>query len=311
MRLWLAAAIFIGVAGGAARAAPDAGLPFELRPYYYDRLLTDHELGDDSAGVLRLLRNTIYAHAGRTFKDPDVRQYFEAKPWYHARPEPAPLSAIDEANLRLIRRWEAKRVEDRTEDGNLKLAEIFRSRTGTPERPPCTEADARGVLADPKDESQLGALAARLRWTRLTGEADDLPSYLDQRARLVRLGCLPDLDGDGRPESLVVIVYPHRQDLDDPGAGRYPESLEMIFLVSGKRPSWRAVAPLATSGTELGVEGRRTATVAPIRLPDGGWLLEVKAGITACGEEGCDSEETTRFALRHGKLVNTAAHPAR
>src|SRR4029079_865678 len=79
-------------------------LPIEQRPYYYDKVLDDKFFQNTSAAFMRLVRNTIYAHAGRTFKDPSLRDYFEAQVWYRPRPEgPARLSAADEANLKTIK----------------------------------------------------------------------------------------------------------------------------------------------------------------------------------------------------------------
>jgi hypothetical protein len=48
------------------------------------------------------MRNTIYARAGRTFKNPKLREYFGAQPWYHPMTPPKKLTAIDAANVRSI-----------------------------------------------------------------------------------------------------------------------------------------------------------------------------------------------------------------
>jgi hypothetical protein len=68
---------------------------------------------------MRLLRNTIYAKAGRTFKDPTLRAYFEAKPWYRPGPEGAvKLSAVDDCGSEDVRRYQLK---------NGKLVQIGRA----------------------------------------------------------------------------------------------------------------------------------------------------------------------------------------
>jgi hypothetical protein len=142
------------VGGAGARAEPaaashkDAGAPTELARHYYDRLLADQDLKGSDAAYLRLLRNTIYAKAGRTFKDPMWREYFEARPWYRPRAEgAAKLSEIDEANLRTIRRWEAKLAEDQLRGFDSTFAGLVPRRTAAGRavaaRADC-EADARG-----------------------------------------------------------------------------------------------------------------------------------------------------------------------
>jgi hypothetical protein len=57
---------------------------------------------------LRRLRNEIFARHGRTFKDPDLRDYFGSFDWY--KPDPtfteASLSPLERANVDTIRRIE-------------------------------------------------------------------------------------------------------------------------------------------------------------------------------------------------------------
>jgi hypothetical protein len=313
---WLSAGLLLCLVAGTVDAA--AAPPVKV-DRYYDRLLDDKELERGSAALLRVLRNTIYAKAGRTFNDPEVRAYFEGQLWYRPRPEgSAELSAVDEANLRAIKRWEAKRADQQAALGDATFRDlVIRAPppNGEPAPRPGCEADARGVLADRKDEARLVALAQGLRWSGHFGHykyGDIQWSSVNKQERAVRLACLPDLDGDGSPESVVAILYPERTGPDDVG-GRYPlaETLDVAFLVSGKGPAWRAVTPLVVSGYQIGVEGHTSASVELVRFPDGRWALSLRSVIDACGEADCGSEVVERFTLKRGKLVREPGRPVR
>ncbi|MEW6210648.1 MAG: protein kinase [Acidobacteriota bacterium] len=60
---------------------------------------------------LRRLRNTVYARHGRIFERPEMRRYFNARPWYSPRPDytDAVLTAADQANVQLILQTERTR----------------------------------------------------------------------------------------------------------------------------------------------------------------------------------------------------------
>ncbi|TMQ13566.1 MAG: YARHG domain-containing protein [Deltaproteobacteria bacterium] len=66
----------------------------------------------------RILRNTIYARHGRTFKSQLLQAYFDTMEWY--RPDPAfnenKLSKIDTTNIRLIKSVEQSLGGPMTED---------------------------------------------------------------------------------------------------------------------------------------------------------------------------------------------------
>jgi len=303
--------------GGAAvqaedpsESAKDAGVPSE-QSYYYNRLLVDADFRNASVGFTRLLRNTIYAKAGRPFKDWDWFKYFEQQPWYHEREEgPAKLSSVDEANLRTIKRWEAKLVEAQAREFDSVFKDlVLRGLSAGGDFPPRAdcEADARGVLADRKIEEKLVALSARVRWSDIKNNSYDYVStgYLDKRGRGVRLACLPDLDGDGIPESVVAIIYAHGGGPDDTGdTGSHIGTFELLFLVSGKGPGWRGVAPLAADGYQMGVEGNEASSVELIKLEDGRWGLAVRTFADSCGGEDCwSSEVVRRYSLKNGKLA--------
>jgi hypothetical protein len=87
---------------------------------------------------------------------------------------------------------------------------------------------------------------------------------------------------------------------------------ELIFLVSGKSPGWRGVAPLAISGYQSGVEGSESASVQLIKLEDGQWGLAVRTLTDGCGEDSCSSTEVVRrYSLKNGKLAQIGAPSVR
>jgi len=70
-----------------------------------ERTLTLEELRQLSLRDLRLLRNTIYARRGRTFKSEILRDHFAGMKWYQARPDYSDklLTANDTRNIALIK----------------------------------------------------------------------------------------------------------------------------------------------------------------------------------------------------------------
>ena len=88
-----------GTGGSTAKASPLED------PSQLDRLLTLDELTDLSQRDLRILRNTVYARHGRTFKSNTLIQWFSDKDWY--KPDDsfteASLTPIDRTNVKLIR----------------------------------------------------------------------------------------------------------------------------------------------------------------------------------------------------------------
>src|ERR1051325_1788643 len=63
---------------------------------------------------LRLLRNEVYALHGRQFKTEWIQSYFDAQPWYTARPEfrDTQLTAIEVKNIATITNYENKIHEE-------------------------------------------------------------------------------------------------------------------------------------------------------------------------------------------------------
>ena len=75
-----------------------------------DSKLTDSDLTNLSKGVLRLMRNAIYARHGRIFNSYDLQYYFDNSPWYKPNPNYSDdlLTDIDKHNIELIQKYEAK-----------------------------------------------------------------------------------------------------------------------------------------------------------------------------------------------------------
>lgn len=71
------------------------------------RYLTHEDLQGLSAEQLAIVRNEIYARRGRYFKDDALRAYFSEFPWYQPHGWEVQLSPVEEANVRLVRSFEA------------------------------------------------------------------------------------------------------------------------------------------------------------------------------------------------------------
>lgn len=89
---------------GSGKVAKADRSPLE-DPTLLDKLLTVEKLRDLSRRDLRLLRNTIYARRGRTFKSHVLTVYFGDLDWY--KPDPgysdAKLTKVDWKNIRIVK----------------------------------------------------------------------------------------------------------------------------------------------------------------------------------------------------------------
>lgn len=86
-----------------AAKAPAKAKPAE-RPLYYDRLITPEDLKGRSLREFSLLRNTIFARVGNSFRKTWLDEHFRAQPWYKAleKAQLDRLTAIDKKNVEII-----------------------------------------------------------------------------------------------------------------------------------------------------------------------------------------------------------------
>lgn len=82
----------------------DQGTGQDGRSLYYARALTEADLSGRTLRDLALMRNTVYARAGHTFRKAWLRDHFTAMPWYRALPadDASKITDVDRANVKLI-----------------------------------------------------------------------------------------------------------------------------------------------------------------------------------------------------------------
>lgn len=90
------------LAVGLGITARNAGA--EPRPLYYERALTRADLDGRTLRELALMRNTIYARAGHSFRKKWLHDYFAAQSWYKplAKDDNSKITKVDRANAALI-----------------------------------------------------------------------------------------------------------------------------------------------------------------------------------------------------------------
>ncbi|CAI6085746.1 hypothetical protein COHCIP112018_04778 [Cohnella sp. JJ-181] len=104
---------------GAGNTTATAGLPAAVHAADPIRLYILRDSGTQALAaaqisnldgrLLELARNEIYARHGYVFKRKDLRDYFGAKPWYHASSDyKDDLSPVEKQNVELLRVYEAK-----------------------------------------------------------------------------------------------------------------------------------------------------------------------------------------------------------
>jgi hypothetical protein len=149
----LAAALYFSLAplpaqeqSPAAASTPKFKTSFD-RPLYYTREITESDLVSRTLWELTLLRNTIYARAGNTFRKKWLADYFNAQPWYHPLPaiDESKLTALDRRNAELIAKYDASLSRDQVK---IMLQNVM--------------ADVRASGSAPEDKIELRLLSARL-----------------------------------------------------------------------------------------------------------------------------------------------------
>jgi hypothetical protein len=276
--LILFALCFVGAT--AARAAAPA-VP-EPQPVYFDRLLQDTELADRTLDELGFMRNTIYAHAGRRFKSPDLRRIFAAQPWYHPRGKRVVLTPVDQQNLRVIVRRE-RMLQHRP----LQVA--------------CPGSATNLLAPDARQIKQLNAAEASLNW-------DDDYGGPGNCHRELRITCGPDLDGDGSPEFIVrddwvvLLNGVDRCSAIRDGNDYWP--VTRIFLVRSMAQGLTVVAPLARA--VVGDQQSETADAWFVQRPKGGVGIYVTKTAQA-SDTGCEHGGFRILKLENGKLHEVAS----
>lgn len=162
-------------AGGAAWAgdpsAPPAAPPAapEARPLYYpDRPITEADLAGRTLRELALMRNTIFARAGNSFRKRWLDQYFRAQPWYEPRPkmDPGKLTRLDWQNAGIIAKKEA----------SIPRAELQKQAAALQEK-------KKAGQTTPEDEIELALLSQRVgKW--LGSEAEQVAEAEPDRSPL-------------------------------------------------------------------------------------------------------------------------------
>ena len=127
------------------------------RPLYYDRALTPADLQGRTLRELALMRNTIYARAGHSFRKKWLHDHFAAQPWYKplAKDDDSKITRVDHGNVALIGQAEQ----------NQKRSDLTKRRDDILAR-------QRAGKATPEDAIELGLLNTRLgEWAAAEAEA--------------------------------------------------------------------------------------------------------------------------------------------
>ena len=168
MRL-LALVFAVAVVGLAAHDA-SADPP---RPLYYDRALTPADLQGRTLRELALMRNTIYARAGHSFRKKWLHDHFAAQPWYKplAKDDDSKITRIDRANVALIGQAEQ----------NQKRADLKKRRDDILARQRAGKATAEDAIELTLLNTRLGEWAAATAEARPPADVSPLedPSQLD------------------------------------------------------------------------------------------------------------------------------------
>ena len=168
MRL-LALVFAVAVVGLAAHDA-SADPP---RPLYYDRALTPADLQGRTLRELALMRNTIYARAGHSFRKKWLHDHFAAQPWYKplAKDDDSKITRIDRANVALIGQAEQ----------NQKRADLTKHRDDILARQRAGKATAEDAIELTLLNTRLGEWAAATAEARPPADVSPLedPSQLD------------------------------------------------------------------------------------------------------------------------------------
>jgi hypothetical protein len=157
------------------------------KPLYYTRQVAPSDLVFRSLVELTLMRNTIYARAGNSFRKKWLADYFTSQPWYHPLPEmdASKLTSLDRKNAEIIATYDASLTRDQLE----RMLRVVMSSAANDQQPRL------------QDNIEIRLLSARLgKWvgSKDTPQEDrsplEDPSILDKQLTLQQLNDLSRRD---------------------------------------------------------------------------------------------------------------------
>jgi hypothetical protein len=179
----------------APSASATAATP--ARPLYYEREITEEDLRGRTLRELSLLRNTIYARAGNTFRRPWLDTYFRAQSWY------APKDKLDESKITKLDKDNARKIADH--DAAITREELEKAKAEVLARKDAGKAT-------PEDAIELSLLSQRLG-TYVGGEGVAAePSPLEDPSRLDKLLKVEELSTLSRRDLRILrnTIYARR-----------------------------------------------------------------------------------------------------
>jgi len=176
-------------------SVPELGSGPDGRPYYYQRDLTAEDLEGRTLRDLALMRNTIFARAGHTFRKAWLRDHFTAQPWYR------PLAKDDDSKITAVDRANAKKIAD--QESSFTRDRLVALKDSIAARAPRT----------PIDEVELELLSTRLgTWVGDAAAPAEKRSPLEDPQQLERLLTLDELSDLSRRDLRILrnTVYARR-----------------------------------------------------------------------------------------------------
>ncbi len=187
------------LSAAASTPAPSASVATPAapaRPLYYDRAITEEDLKGRTPRELSLLRNTIFARAGNTFRRPWLDKHFRAQDWYQ------PKEAIDTSKITKIDKDNARKISEH--DAAIPREELLKMKDEVLAR-------KNAGKATPEDAVELSLLSQRLG--ELVGtEGGGEPSPLEDPSRLDKILKVEDLSTLSRRDLRILrnTVYARR-----------------------------------------------------------------------------------------------------
>jgi hypothetical protein len=219
------------------------------RPLYYDKAISDADLKGRTLRELALLRNTIYARAGNTFRRPWLDAHFRAQPWYQPKP------ALDESKITKLDRENARKIAEY--DSAIDKKELERRRDEVLAR-------RKAGSATPEDEVELSLLSQRLG-TWLGGKKES-PTPLEDHTQLDRLLRVEELSTLSRRDLRILrnTVYARH--------GRIFDSAVVRSYFEGAK--WYKPNPEFDEGKLTAVDNKNIAIIRSVEDSLGGPLHE-------------------------------------